>query len=440
MNPALSLIVLAVGLVAVVVVVLCRALWRGAQAGALAAQARDAARDNPALANAAVYRDQLVDLEREHALGNLNDQELQIARDELSRRLLDDVGPAQSNEVSTGAAASGATTVLASPRQPWVGLALLIVFVPVLSLSMYGLLGQPQALEPSALTQGVSNEAEVTPEKLATMAAGLSRSLVDEPNNVDGWVMLSRVQRALGQWEPSGQSLRKALALSQDDNVAIDLAEVLAQQNAGSFAGEPWAIIQRVLKADPNHLNALFLAGSASYAESNYKAALGFWERALKLVKADSPDVPELDRAISEARQKLGLAPAAAQPSNAGVKPAPVSAQAQIRGKASLAFEVAGKVGPQDTVFIYATAVSGSRMPVAIVRTTVAALPFDFVLDDSTAMNPNAKLSSMTEVTVQVRVSKSGQAVPQPGDVIGSVSPVKLGSSDLKLIAKDIQP
>jgi cytochrome c-type biogenesis protein CcmH len=234
--------------------------------------------------------------------------------------------------------------------------------------------------------------------------------------------------------------LRKALALSQDDNVAIDLAEVLAQQNAGSFAGEPWAIIQRVLKADPNHLNALFLAGSASYAESNYKAALGFWERALKLVKADSPDVPELDRAISEARQKLGLAPAAAQPSNAGVKPAPVSAQAQIRGKASLAFEVAGKVGPQDTVFIYATAVSGSRMPVAIVRTTVAALPFDFVLDDSTAMNPNAKLSSMTEVTVQVRVSKSGQAVPQPGDVIGSVSPVKLGSSDLKLIAKDIQP
>jgi len=307
-------------------------------------------------------------------------------------------------------------------------------------LSMYGLLGQPQALEPSALTQGISNEAEVTPEKLASMAAGLSRSLVDEPNNVDGWIMLSRVQRALGQWEPSGQSLRKALALSQDDNVAIDLAEVLAQQNAGSFAGEPWAIIQRVLKADPNHLNALFLAGSASYAESNFKAALGFWERARKVVTAGSPDVPELDRAISEARQKLGLVPAPAQAFNAGVKPAPVDAQAQIRGRVTLASELAGKVGPQDTVFVYATAVSGSRMPVAIVRTTVAALPFDFVLDDSTAMNPSVKLSSMNEVTVRVRVSKSGQAVPQPGDVIGSVSPVKLGSRDLKLVAKDIQP
>ena len=438
MNPALTLIVLAFGLIAVVVVVLCVALWRGAQAGALAAQARDAVRDNPGLANAAVYRDQLVDLEREHALGNLNDQELQIARDELSQRLLDDVGPAQADEASTSAAASG--HVLAQPQHPWVWLTSLVVFVPVLSLSLYGVLGQPQALDPLALKQGVSNEAEVTPEKLATMAAGLSRSLVDEPNNVDGWVMLARVQRALGQWEPSGQSLRKALALSQDDNVAIDLAEVLAQQNAGSFAGEPWAIIQRVLKADPNHLNALFLAGSASYTDSNYKAALGFWERARQVVTADSPDAPELDRAISEARQKLGLAPAVAQASNAGAKLAPVAAQAQIRGRVSLAPELAGKVGLQDTVFVYATAVSGSRMPVAIVRTTVAALPFDFVLDDSTAMNPSAKLSLMDEVTVRVRVSKSGQAVPQPGDVIGSISPVKLGSRDLKLVAKDIQP
>jgi cytochrome c-type biogenesis protein CcmH len=74
------------------------------------------------------------------------------------------------------------------------------------------------------------------------------------------------------------------------------------------------------------------------------------------------------------------------------------------------------------------------------VRTTAAALPFDFVLDDSTAMNPSAKLSSMGEVTVQVRVSKSGQAAPQSGDVTGSMSPVKLGSRNLSLIAKDVQP
>jgi cytochrome c-type biogenesis protein CcmH len=219
--------------------------------------------------------------------------------------------------------------------------------------------------------------------------------------------------------------------------LAIDLAEALAQQNGGDFAGEPWAIIQRVLKADPRHLNGLFLGGSASYSESNYKDALRFWERAREGVNADSPDAPELERAISEARSKLGLSPSTPSVSSPAAKSAP---EAQIRGRVSLAPELAGKVGPQDTVFVYATAVSGSRMPVAIVRTTVAALPFDFALDDSTAMNPSAKLSSMGEVTVRVRVSKSGQAVPQPGDVVGSLSPVKLGSSNLSLIAKDIQP
>lgn len=427
MNPALIFIALAVGLIAIVLLVLCVALWRGAQAGALAAQARDTARDNPALANAAVYRDQLVDLEREYALGNLNDQELQIARDELSQRLLDDVGPAELEQPHR-------KLVVAPPRQPWVLLASMIVLVPVISLAMYSFIGQPEALDPLALKQGLGNEEQVTPEKLATMAASLSRRLEDEPNNVEGWVMLARVQRALGQYALTSQSLRKALALSQDDNLAIDLAEALAQQNGGDYAGEPWTIIQRVLKADPRHLNGLFLAGSASYSESNYKDALRFWERAREGVAADSPDAPELERAISEARAKLGLAPSAPI---AAVKAAP---EAQIRGRVSLAPELAAKVGPQDTVFVYATAVSGSRMPVAIVRTTAAALPFDFVLDDSTAMNPSAKLSSMGEVTVQVRVSKSGQAAPQSGDVTGSVSPVKLGSRNLSLIAKDVQP
>jgi cytochrome c-type biogenesis protein CcmH len=88
-------------------------------------------------------------------------------------------------------------------------------------------------------------------------------------------------------------------------------------------------------------------------------------------------------------------------------------------------------------VFVYATPVAGSRMPVAIVRTTADKLPFDFVLDDSTAMNPSAKLSSMDEVTVRVRISKSGQAMAQPGDYGVSLTPVKLGSKGLNLMVRD---
>jgi len=112
-------------------------------------------------------------------------------------------------------------------------------------------------------------------------------------------------------------------------------------------------------------------------------------------------------------------------------------AASRISGRVTLAKELKDSVAPTDTVFVYATPVTGSRMPVAIVRTTADKLPFDFVLDDSTAMNPSAKLSSLNEVTVRVRISKSGQAMAQPGDLGVSLSPVKPGSKGLNLVVRD---
>jgi cytochrome c-type biogenesis protein CcmH len=245
------------------------------------------------------------------------------------------------------------------------------------------------------------------------------------------------------------------------------LAEVLAQQNKGMFAGEPWSIIQKVLATDPHHVNALLLGGSAAYSEQNFQAALRFWERAREVVAADSPDAPELDRAIGEARNKLGLPPIPARAmvgdKNASMPPAGtangsangnakgsanssanVNANAsstqraeRISGRVSVAPDLASKVAPTDTVFIYATPVAGSRMPLAIVKITANQLPYDFVLDDTTAMNPSAKLSGMDEVTVRARISKSGNAMQQPNDLGVSVTPVKPGSAGLNLMVRE---
>ena len=426
-------------MMAVVMGVLCVALWRGSQQGArMASQQIDAA-NNPAQANAAVYRDQMADLDREFVMGNLNYEELKAARDELSQRLLADVGAEGLASATVTPAASGDVLW----RKPWLAIGLLVFVVPVSSMLMYSVLGEPAALDPMALKQGVDSSAEVTPEKLTEMATALTRRLQDEPNNMDGWVMLGRVQRARDRFEESAEAFGKALALSRDDNLSIERAEVLAQKNGGSFAGEPWAIIQRVLTADPLHLNALFLAGSASYAEMNFNTALRYWERAREVVAADSPDAPELDRAIAEARNKMGLPaipPRAAKASEAQSSKAAMTASS-ISGRVTLVKELQGLVAPTDTVFVYATPVAGSRMPVAIVRTTADKLPFDFVLDDSTAMNPSAKLSGMAEVTVRVRISKSGQAMAQPGDYGVSLTPVKLGSKGLNLMVRDtLQP
>jgi cytochrome c-type biogenesis protein CcmH len=432
-NPAIAFIYAAIALIAVVLLVLSVALWRGSQQGArVAAHQADAVND-PAQANAAVYRDQMAELDREFVMGNLSYEELKAARDELSERLLADVGDA----TVADAPQSSASHAVAVWRKPWLSIGLLVFVVPVASLLMYSVLGAPAALDPRALTQGTDASAEVTPEKLTEMAIALTRRLQDEPNSMEGWVMLGRVQRARAHYEESAEAYAKALTLSRDDNLSIERAEVLAQKNGGSFAGEPWSIIQRVLTADPHHLNALFLAGSASYAEMNFNTALRYWERAREVVPADSPDAPELDRAIAEARDKMGLP--AIPPRAAPELPANKAALAasSISGRVTLVKELQGLVAPTDTVFVYATPVTGSRMPIAILRTTADKLPLDFTLDDSMAMSPNAKLSGMEEVTVRVRISKSGQATAQPGDYGVSLTPVKPGAKGLNLMVRD---
>jgi len=432
-TPALTFIFVAVALMAGVLLVLSVALWRGSQQGARLAAHQIDALNNPAQANANVYRDQMADLDREFVLGNLNYDELKAARDELSQRLLVDMG----DDAGVAQPVAKATAVVW--HKPWLALGLMVFVVPVSSLLMYSVLGQPAALDPLALTQGVDSPGDVTPEKLTEMATALTRRLQDEPNNMEGWVMLGRVQRARERYEESAEAYAKALALSRDDNLSIERAEVLAQKNGGSFAGEPWSIIQRVLTADPHHLNALFLAGSASYAEMNFNTALRYWERAREVVPTDSPDAPELDRAIAEARNKMGLPaipPRAAKGADPQGNKATLAASS-ISGRVTLVKELQGLVAPTDTVFVYATAVAASRMPVAIVRTTADKLPLDFVLDDSTAMNPSVKLSGMSEVTVRVRISKSGQAIPQAGDYGVSLTPVKPGSKGLNLMVRD---
>jgi cytochrome c-type biogenesis protein CcmH len=412
---------LALTLVAGVLLVLCRALWRASR------QQHQVAVD-PARANAEVYREQLAELEREYAQGTLSAQSYQQTRDELTRRLLEDV---QTPRVPGVAAA-----VMAPSRWVRTTLASFVVVIPVATLLAYGVLGQPAGLDPAALAQSEPHEA-VDPKKMAEMVEKLERRLLEDPNQLQGWVMLGRVRRAMGQFEAAGQAYAKALALSSDDDVAIERAEVLAQAKQGSFEGEPWKIIEAVLRANPDQLSALLLAGSAAYSEGRYEHALKHWQRARTLMAADAPDLPPLEEALAQVRGKLGLAasaaPATPQVSQAPATTASPSASAsRITGVVQLAASVKAKVAPTDTVFIYATPADGTRMPLAIVRTTVAALPYAFTLDDSSAMT-QANLSSVAQVTLRARISKTGEARAQPGDLGVVLTPVKTGAQGVQL-------
>ncbi len=115
---------------------------------------------------------------------------------------------------------------------------------------------------------------------------------------------------------------------------------------------------------------------------------------------------------------------------------APAAAGASLTVAVSLSPAVAGKAAPQDTVFVFARPAQGPRMPLAIVRLQVKDLPTTVVLDDTHGMSPQMSLSSVPEVVVVARVSKSGMAAAQPGDLEGVSAPVKAGQSLSISIAK----
>ena len=215
-----------------------------------------------------------------------------------------------------------------------------------------------------------------------------------------------------------------------------DLADVVAMAQGKRLAGEPARLIQQALDADPRHVKALALAGSVAFEARDHSAARGYWERVLALVPPDSDIARSMQGSIAQAT-KLEAALTAAAPATA---PAQAAVAGALTGEVSLSPALASRVAPGDTLFVFARAAEGPRMPLAIVRRPVGEWPASFSLDDAMAMAPNLKLSGFAQVVVSARISRSGNATPQSGDLIGQSAPVAPGVQGLRIVVDAVQP
>jgi cytochrome c-type biogenesis protein CcmH len=358
--------------------------------------------------NTAIYRDQIAEIERDRNAGTLAEEDYRQARDELQRRVLED---GQDDE---------AAPTLKAPKKTLVALALLL---PAASIGLYLLLGHPEAVNPVAQHQ-------VTNQDIERMVAALAAKLEKEPGNLEGWGMLARSYKAMGRVDDAEKVYERVIAMQPNDaQVYADYADILAMRAGGNFTGKPQQLIDRALKIDPNNLEALWLAGTAAYEGGRYDQAVVTWTRLQGLLPPDSEDQRQITGAIADARSKGG-APAVAAPAN------PAKA---VRGRVELAPGVRDRAAPGDTVMIVAREAGGPRMPIAVQRMSVADLPHDFVLDDSLAMTPDRTISSVKAVEVEARVSKSGQAMPQPGDLFSATQQSKAGKAGVKLVIDQVR-
>jgi len=273
----------------------------------------------------------------------------------------------------------------------------------------------------------------------------VKEKLAADPNNLEGWVVLARTYYVTQRPNEAAAAFERAVTLAPEDaDLLADYADTLGVVQGRSLEGKPSEIVERALKANPNHWKANALAGTIAFERKQYAKAVAHWERTKAAVPPGSPVAQSIDGSIAEARQLGGLAPASATPPPAPpivasvVPAAPPAAAAtggtKVSGRVSLAPMLAAGVSPEDPVYVFARPADGSRMPLALMKKQVKDLPFAFTLDDSMAMSPSAKLSDHGQVVVGARVSRTGSPMPQSGDLEGLSPPVKLGESGLALV------
>jgi cytochrome c-type biogenesis protein CcmH len=363
--------------------------------------------------NTALYAEQLAELDADLRSGAIMQRDFDAASRELKARLVEDVGvapPRESTRQSRGTAIA-------------VGLA-----VPACAIGIYLLVGSPQLLGPPPQAD---RAAELTPHEIEAMVERLAERLKTDSQNVEGWMLLARSYAAFGRFKESADAYATAVKLRPGDaQLLADYADALGMSLGRKLGGEPEKLVLRALEIDPRNLKALALAGSAAFERKEYMGAAGYWERMLPLVPADSDDARSIRANVDEAR---ALEKGAPPPAQAAAAP-----KAGLRGEVKLAPALAGNAAPTDTVFIFARAVQGPPMPLAVLRKQVRDLPVQFVLDDSMAMAPGASLSGSPQVIVGARISKSGTPTPQPGDLQGLSAPVANDASGVSIVIDSV--
>lgn len=396
---------------------------------------------------------QLAELDALIRQGVLSGDAARATRDRLEAEVM-----AQVLSPRRGGAAAAPVPAPAPSRRL---VAALAVGIAAFAAGGYAWLGQPEGLSagPGNASAQSAPAHEVAAGTIEAMTERLAQRLAGQPDDAEGFAMLGRSYTALGRRAEAVTAFRRVVALRPRDGQALaDLADAVATQ-AGGLDGEPERLIAQALVAEPAQPKARALAATVAFNRGDMPTAIRHWQEALRSLPASSDFARQIEGAIAEAQQRSGVAAAPAAPPDAarpgvaqtqtqtqgqgqaqqqapGQTPAPPAAGARLQGRVSIAPALASAAAPDDTVFVFARP-AGGGIPLALVRRQVKELPFDFVLDDSQAMSPEARLSRASDVLVTARISKSGSAAPRPGDLQSTPLAARVGREGLQIEIND---
>ncbi len=368
--------------------------------------------------NVRIARERLAELEKEQTRGDLSDEEFAQAKQDLQIALAQDLSGGKVGETQHSV---GKITNLFT-------LAVLTLLMPLGVAAIYLQIGAPQHLE----LRGPGNPANQQVSDIADLAVKLEARLQENPQNIEGWFLLGRTYMQLEQYADAVRAYETLYAkMPEDASAQLSLANALAMLHGGQLNARGVELLEKVLKTEPDSVTALWLLGQNAMRRNRPAEALDYWRRAYPLLAAEPQAQQQLGRMVAQLERGMGIAP---QQVTQAETPAVVqNAQPGLTVSVDLDPAWRNKASPNDVVFVYAKAQQGPPMPLAVARKSVADLPIIVKLDDSMAMLPQMKLSAFEQVLVGARISKTGQAIPQTGDL--QSMEVQAGNKQIETIA-----
>lgn len=374
--------------------------------------------------NLDIFTQRLAELDHDLSENLITQEEYTAAEQDLKKQLLVDIPDNEQAHVINDQPARSSLIIT-------------LIAIPFTTIALYLYLGSPQTIDATPSQQATSTPGSTPTSKQPVASNNTEQPSVEEmivkleaqlkvtPKDAKGWYLLSRSYMHVQQFDKAEHALEKLTQLVTDDpSIWANYADVAAINQQGKLDGKPYEYIKRALALDPKHPKTLWLAGTYHFQQSNYHKAVRFWTILQKELPADAKSIDMLNTSIADAQEKAGIE--VTQPSTVST--------ASISGRVSIADALKDKLSPDDTVFVYARAASGPRMPLAVVRKQARDLPFDFKLDDSMAMTPQMKLSKFDKVVVSARISKSGNAISQSGDLISNQAEINMSEKQTLLL------
>ena len=391
---------------------------------------RPAASPSRMEANLDVLRGQRREIDADIANGTLPADEREHALEEL-------VGRADQDLVEPEAMAAMPQPT-GGPR-PWKMAAVVGVALPALVFGIYLALGNPAATDARLAAAAASTPDE---KQIVQMVEALAVKVKQRPDDVQGWALLARSMGSLGRFNESAEAYAHLAKLVPDNaDVLADYADALGMAQGRTLAGKPAEIIQQALRVDPKHRKSLALAGTVALDAGDLPNAARYWQALAAELPPGSADEAQVQGVLGEIRQRAAAAgkPLPAPAANVAATSSK-AAGTSVSGSVSVAPGIAARIAGDESLFVFARAENGSRVPLAVIRSTARELPLRYALDDSQAMAAGMTISSTAAMRIEARVSKSGSAAPQPGDLVGSSTVVKPGARDVKVVIDKVLP